>query len=73
MAPGITREESEEAVWVALGAGIVNRYFVVGMLDEIDLGKGNHARSLDYAKGILLHIRDSRNQSATKSDTIRTG
>ena len=47
MAPGITREESEEAVWVALGVGSVNRYFVVGMLDEIDLDKGNHVRSLD--------------------------
>ena len=61
--PGMSREDSNEAVWVALGAGVVNRYFISSMLEEIDLDKGNHARSLNYAKGILLHIRNSRGQS----------
>ena len=58
-APGIKREEFEEAVGVALRVGIINRYFVRGMLDEIDLAKRVHVISLDYAKGILLHLKDS--------------
>lgn len=65
VAPGMSREGSEDAAWTALGV-IVNWFFAARMLEEIDLGKGNPARSLDYAKGILLHIRDPRNQSATK-------
>ena len=41
--------------------GIINRYFVRGILDEIDLTKRVHVISLDYAKEILLHLKDSGN------------
>lgn len=58
-APSMKREEFEEAVGVALRVGIINRYFVRGMLDEIDLTRRVHVISLDYAKGILLHLKDS--------------
>lgn len=58
-APSIRREELEEAVGVALRVGIINRYFVRGMLDDIDLNKRVHVISLDYAKEILLYLKDS--------------
>ncbi len=59
--PDLKKEGSEEALWVALRVGVVNRYLVDGgMLDKVDLEKGvGDERSLDYAKGILLHLRDS--------------
>ena len=59
--PGLTKEVSKEAVSVALRVGIVNRYLVDGgMLDEVDFEKGRgDERSLDYARGILMHLRDS--------------
>ncbi|CAF9933991.1 MAG: hypothetical protein ALECFALPRED_005811 [Alectoria fallacina] len=59
-APGLGRRDFEEAVGVALRVGIINRYFVRGMLDEIDLAKRVHVISLDYAKEILLYLRDTR-------------
>ena len=62
LGPGLSKEGSEEAVFVALGVGIVNRYFNAEMLNEIELRKANHARSLDYTKGILMHIRNIRCQ-----------
>lgn len=58
-ASGLGRRDSEEAVGVALRVGIINRYFVRGMLDEIDLAKRVHVISLDYAREILLHLRDT--------------
>lgn len=58
-APSVRREEFEEAVGVALRVGIINRYFLRGMLDEIDLTKRVHVISLDYAKEILLHLNSS--------------
>lgn len=52
--PGLKRgEESEAAVKVSLCIGVLNRYFVRGMVDEIDLSKRDHCLSLEYAKGIL--------------------
>lgn len=57
--PSLGRKDFEEAVGVALRVGIINRYFVRGMMDEIDLGKRVHATSLDYAKGILQHLRNT--------------
>ena len=59
IAPGLKREDLEEAVGVALRVGIINRYFVRGMLDEIDLAKRVHVISLDYAREILLFLRDT--------------
>ncbi|CAD6586541.1 MAG: hypothetical protein ASARMPREDX12_002382 [Alectoria sarmentosa] len=58
-APGFGRRDFEEAVGVALKVGIINRYFVRGMLDEIDLAKWVHVISFDYAREILLHLRDT--------------
>ena len=58
-ASSVKREEFEEALGVALRVGIINRYFVRGMLDEVDLTKRVHVISWDYAKGILLHLRDT--------------
>lgn len=58
-APRLGRKVFEEAVGVALRVGIINRYFVRGMLDEVDLGKRVHVISLDYARGILLHLKDT--------------
>ena len=58
MAPGLRREDLEKAVGVALRVEIINRYLVRGMLDEIDLGKRVHVISLDYAREILVFLRD---------------
>lgn len=57
----LSKEESGEALLVALKVGIINRYVVDGgMLDEVDLEKGcGDERSLDYAKGILVHLQRS--------------
>lgn len=57
----MSKEGSKEALWIALKVGIINRYIVDGgMLDEVDLEKGHgDARSLDYAKGILVHLEQS--------------
>ncbi|RMD41776.1 hypothetical protein DV735_g3346, partial [Chaetothyriales sp. CBS 134920] len=37
----------------SLSIGIIQRYFIQGMVDEIDLSKKVHRSSLEYAKGIL--------------------
>lgn len=58
-APSLERKDFEEAVRVALRVGVINRYFVRGMLDDIDLTKRVHVISLDYAREILLHLRDT--------------
>lgn len=64
VSPALMNEECREALYVALKVGVVNRYIVDGrMLDEVDFEKGcGDERSLDYAKGILLHLRDSGNR-----------
>lgn len=36
--------------------GVINRYFIQGMVDEIDLSKKVHRTSLEYAKGILPQV-----------------
>lgn len=61
VSPNMKKEHCKEALSVALGVGIVNRYFVDGgILDDVDLKDDRgHDRSLNYAKGILLHLRDS--------------
>lgn len=50
---GLKKENSETAVKVALSIGVINRYFVDGMIDEINLSKKVHRLSLEYARGIL--------------------
>ena len=50
------REDVEQAVKVSLSVGIINRYFIQGMMDEIDLSKSVHRRSLEYARGILPQV-----------------
>ena len=57
----LSKEECQEALSVALKVGVINRYIVDGgMLDEVDLEKGRgDERSLDYAKGILVHLQRS--------------
>ncbi|OQD77797.1 hypothetical protein PENDEC_c002G06157 [Penicillium decumbens] len=54
--PSLKREEAEKAVKVSLSIGVLNRYFIEGMVDEIDLSKRVHRESLEYAKGILPRI-----------------
>lgn len=55
-APGLERKIFEEAVEVALRVGVINRYFVGGMLDEIDLENRMHVISLDYARETLRYL-----------------
>ena len=57
----LSKEESEEALSVALKVGIINRYIIDGtMLDKVNLEKGRgDERSLDYAKGISVHLQRS--------------
>lgn len=55
-APGLERKVLEEAVGVALRVGVINRYFVGGMLDEVDLENRMHVISLDYAREILQYL-----------------
>lgn len=45
--------ELETAVRVALSIGVINRYFIRGMMDKIDESIKVHRLSLEYAKGIL--------------------
>ncbi|KAJ5543307.1 hypothetical protein N7535_005735 [Penicillium sp. DV-2018c] len=54
--PSLKQEEAETAVKVSLSIGVLNRYFVQGMVDEIDLSKKTHRLSLEYARGILPRI-----------------
>ena len=57
----VKREDSKEALSLALRVGIVNRYMGDSkMLDEVDFEKRHgDERSLDYVKGILSYLRDS--------------
>ena len=61
VSPDVKKEESKEALSVALRVGIVNRYMGdSNMLDEVDFEKhAGDERSLDYIKGILSYLRDS--------------
>ncbi|KAF2153971.1 hypothetical protein K461DRAFT_311977 [Myriangium duriaei CBS 260.36] len=45
--------ENERAVRAALAIGVIRRYFIRGMLGNIDPSDRVHAVSLEYAKGIL--------------------
>ena len=56
VAPGLDKRVFEEAVGVALKAGLLNRYFVGPMLDEIDFDYPIHVDSLDHARAILLFL-----------------
>lgn len=47
------QEELEAGVRVALSIGVINRYFVRGMMDKIDESIKVHRLSLEYARGIL--------------------
>ncbi|KAI9748976.1 MAG: hypothetical protein M4579_007059, partial [Chaenotheca gracillima] len=49
-----SREDLEEALMVAVDVGIVNRYFVRGLLETVDLETEDHRISLEFARGILL-------------------
>lgn len=55
-APGLEKNSLGEAVGVALRVGVINRYFVGGMLDEVNLENRMHVISLDYAREILQHL-----------------
>ena len=57
--PVLKREYFDEAVRVALRVGVIDRYFVRGMLDHIDPSDRIHLRSLEYARGILHYVTDT--------------
>ena len=61
VSPDPRKENSKEALCVALRVGIVNRYIVDSkMLDEVDFEKRHgDDRSLDYVKGILSYLECS--------------
>ena len=52
--PDMSRQKYEEAVMVALDIGIINRYFVRGLRETVDLDSQDHKLSLEFARGILL-------------------
>ncbi|KAI3339080.1 hypothetical protein F4824DRAFT_458100 [Ustulina deusta] len=52
--PGMRRQEFEEAVMVAVDIGIVNRYFVRGLIENVNLESEDHRSSLEFARGIFL-------------------
>lgn len=56
VSPEMRREDFEAAVRVALIIGSINRYFIRGMMDQIDETNNVHRLSLEYAKGILPAI-----------------
>ena len=58
VSPELQHRDLEAAVKVALSIGIINRYFIRGMMDEIDMTNNTHRLSLEYAKGILPTIWD---------------
>ena len=51
--PEFKRQDCEAAVEVALGIGIINRYFICGVIDKIDETQKIHRLSLEYVKGLL--------------------
>lgn len=56
VSPEFKRQVCEPAVKIALGIGIINRYFVHGMIDNIDETQKIHRLSLEYVKGILPSV-----------------
>lgn len=52
--PAMNRQKFEEAVMVARDIGIVNRYFVRGLLERVDPESEDHRMSLEFARGIWL-------------------
>lgn len=52
MPPGMTRQDLEESVTVALEVGIINRYF--NKNGDIDPDDKNDLRSVNWASGLLL-------------------
>ncbi|KAJ5114846.1 hypothetical protein NUU61_000605 [Penicillium alfredii] len=54
--PPTLTQEAEAAIKFSLSIGGLNRYFIQGMVDEIDLSKKVHRLSLEYARGILPQI-----------------
>ncbi|KAG9238929.1 hypothetical protein BJ875DRAFT_501659 [Amylocarpus encephaloides] len=52
--PEMRRPEFEEAVMVAVDIGIVNRYFVRGLIENVNLESEDHRSSLGFARGIFL-------------------
>lgn len=59
LSPEMSRQKFEEAVTVALDIGVVNRYFVRGLLERVDPESEDHGISLEFAKGMLLDRRGS--------------
>ena len=53
VSPELHRQDLRAAVKVALSIGVINRYFIRGMINEIDQTDSVHRLSLEYAKGIL--------------------
>jgi Phosphotransferase enzyme family len=52
----LKREKAEKAVKISLSIGIINRYFIQGMMDEIDMSRNAHRLSLEYVRGILPQV-----------------
>jgi len=48
------RQEFEEVVMVAVDIGIINRYFVRGLVENVNLESDDHRSSLGFARGIIL-------------------
>lgn len=59
--PDLKKKGSKKALSVALRVDVVNRFLVDGgMLDKVNFDNGfSDSRSLDYAKGILMYLRNS--------------
>ena len=58
ISPDFQRRDLEAAIQVALSIGVINRYFIRGMIDEIDESKKVHRVSMEYAKGILPAVQN---------------
>jgi hypothetical protein len=54
--PSLKRETAERAVKISLSIGIINRYFIQGMMDKIDMSRNAHRLSLEYVRRILPQV-----------------
>ncbi|KAK3933945.1 hypothetical protein QBC46DRAFT_429804 [Diplogelasinospora grovesii] len=54
--PSLKRDKAERAVKISLSIGIINRYFIQGMMDEIDMSRNAHRLSLEYVRRILPQV-----------------
>jgi len=52
--PSMKQEELQDALSVAIDVGMIQRYFIRGMLDEYNETNKVHVMSLEYARALLL-------------------